>query len=430
MANNIGNELRYETHIIGTILNDSALLEDYDVRSHLFRSSVNQMIVNAMWRVKGQGKTIDPVTVTEAVMEQNEGAGSEAIPVIYECSALDNPDKFDEYLGALKTRWTELRKRTTLSKAQQEDWSVESTIKALEEIEDGNIVDFANISELVAENYNRPFEPSHEDLGIPTGYAELNNVIAGFTGNKLITIGARPGMAKTDLMLNLARHTSQNGARPIIFSLEMTKKELFDRLISQEMFTNRMMMRDPHQFMPKHIKEGRWNVATGKLAESGIIIADKPAMRVSQMRAIVRRVINRDIANGVNRTPIVFIDYLTIIGRDASRSNHDEITQVVEELKNTIAKEFDITVVVLAQLSRGVEQRVDKRPMLADLRESGSIEETSDQVWFLYRPAYYDPDQSDELEIIIAKHRGGQLATVELFYDRPSGSVVSGGGAS
>lgn len=227
---------------------------------------------------------------------------------------------------------------------------------------------------------------------------------------------------KSDAMLHLAKHAGWDNRLPILFSLEMSQNNLLMRSLASTGNYARNAIRDPYKLFTKGQKE-TWTKTTGQVGDTKMQIFDMPGQTLAQIRMKIRKSMNKY----PNRKPVVFIDYLTLIRPATFTGNmHIQIGEISKGLK-AIAKEFNCPVVALAQLSRGVEQRQDKRPLLSDLRESGSIEEDADVVMFLYRDAYYSKEDSDRtLEIIVAKNRNGGTKTINAIYNKYTGAITDG----
>ncbi len=247
--------------------------------------------------------------------------------------------------------------------------------------------------------------------GITTGFIDLDNKTAGLHKSDLIIIAARPAMGKSAFAINLATNAAIKGKTPtVIFSLEMSKEQVGNRILCSE------AMVDSNKIRTGQIEDDDWmKLATtlGELSEAPIYIDDTPGITIMEIRAKARKLkMEKNIG-------LIVIDYLQLIqgtgGRNASREN--EISEISRSLK-ILAKEIDVPVIALSQLSRGAEKRDDKRPMLSDLRESGAIEQDADIVMFIYRDDYYneDTEKKNVAEIIIAKQRSGSTGTVELAW--------------
>ena len=264
----------------------------------------------------------------------------------------------------------------------------------------------------------------NEITGVPTGYYDIDKLTSGFHDNELIIIAARPAMGKTAFALNMAVNMAVNAKKSVaLFNMEMGAEQLITRMLasvgqieSSKLRTGRL----------EHQDWKRVNEAISRLADTKIFIDDTPGMTVSEMRAKCRR-----LANSEDGLDIVIIDYLQLINGSAryAGQRQQEVSEISRSLK-TMAMELGIPVIALAQLSRSVEGREDKRPLLSDLRESGSIEQDADIVAFLYRDDYYNKESAidedtSKSEFIIAKHRNGPTATVDMIFKRNTGSFFN-----
>ena len=247
--------------------------------------------------------------------------------------------------------------------------------------------------------------------GVPTGFADLDYRTSGLHNSDLILVAARPAMGKSAFALNIATHAAVRGKVPVaIFSLEMSKGQMANRILCSEALVDSAKVRTGK------IDDEEWGklaAASGELSEAGIYIDDTPGISVMEIRAKCRKMkLEKNIG-------LVVIDYLQLVQGSNRKggSREQEIAEISRSLK-ILAKEINVPVIALSQLSRAPEQRVDHRPMLSDLRESGSIEQDADIVMFLYRDDYYneDTDKKNIAEVIIAKHRSGATGTVELLW--------------
>ena len=246
--------------------------------------------------------------------------------------------------------------------------------------------------------------------GVPTGYVDLDERLAGLQPSSLVIVGARPSMGKTSFALGIAAHAATERRHPVLFfSLEMSHLELTQRLLCSEARVDSSRMRNGRLLQsdwPKVVN------AMGKLGEAPLFIDDNPNLTVMEIRAKARRLKSRE---GLG---LIVVDYLQLMsGTSSSESRQVEVSEVSRGLK-ILARELEVPVVALSQLSRGLEGRADKRPMLADLRESGSLEQDADVVLFIYRDEVYNKDSPDKgaAEIIVAKHRNGPTGTVQLAF--------------
>ena len=275
--------------------------------------------------------------------------------------------------------------------------------KSYAPIKDILVESFTQLEEL----YNR----KQHITGVPSGFTELDYKTAGFHGSDLVLIAARPAMGKSAFALNIATNAAVRANVPVaIFSLEMSKEQMVNRILCSE------AMVDSNKVRTGKLEEDDWTKLAGSigpLSDAEIYIDDTPGISVMEIRAKCRKLkLEKNIG-------MVVIDYLQLVQGSNKRngSREQEISEISRSLK-ILAKELNVPVIALSQLSRAVEQRPDHRPMLSDLRESGAIEQDADIVMFLYRDDYYnkESEKKDIAEVIIAKHRGGSLGTVDLLW--------------
>ena len=273
--------------------------------------------------------------------------------------------------------------------------------------------DYAKIQEVLLENLKIIDEASknkNKIVGIPTGFKELDEKTSGLQRSDLIIVAARPAMGKTALALNIAQQSAvKAGSSVIIFSLEMAKEQLGQRLLAMQA---RVEMQKLKQGDLERVDWDRISMAANDLNDTKIVIDDTPGISLMEMRNKCRRL---KAEQGLD---LVVVDYLQLMKFDGKAdSRQQEISAISRNLK-LLAREMDCPVIVLSQLSRAPEQRPDKRPILSDLRESGSIEQDADIVIFLYRDDYYNPDTETPgvCEINIAKHRSGPTGKIELTW--------------
>ncbi|MBU6080041.1 MULTISPECIES: replicative DNA helicase [Allobacillus] len=273
---------------------------------------------------------------------------------------------------------------------------------------------FQNIQDVlvgVYDNIEQLHNMDEEVTGIATGFRDLDYITSGFQKNDLIIVAARPSVGKTAFALNIAQNVAVNSDENVaIFSLEMGADQLVMRMLCAEGNI------DAQRLRTGKLQEEDWRkltMAMGSLSNAGIYIDDTPGIKVNEIRSKCRR-LKQESGLGM-----VLIDYLQLIQGNANsrESRQQEVSEISRQLK-ALARELEVPVIALSQLSRGVEQRQDKRPIMSDIRESGSIEQDADIVGFLYRDDYYDQESEKEniIEIIIAKQRNGPVGTVELAF--------------
>jgi replicative DNA helicase len=277
--------------------------------------------------------------------------------------------------------------------------------------------DITSLETILADSFDR-LDELHKDKGklrgIPTGFKDMDNILAGLQRSDLFVLAARPAMGKTAFVLNLAHNVALQAGEPVLlFSLEMSKEQLVDRLLSMESGVDAWALRTGNLTDADFEKIGR---AMGALSEAQIYIDDSPGITVSDMRTKARREAHQ------RPLGLVIVDYLQLMsggsrfGGDSNRVQ--EISEISRGLKG-IARELNVPVIALSQLSRSVESRHPQIPQLADLRESGSIEQDADIVAFIYREEYYNPDtdRKNITDILIKKHRNGPIGGIELYFD-------------
>ena len=278
--------------------------------------------------------------------------------------------------------------------------------------------DITSLETALSESFER-LDELHKDKGklrgIPTGFKDLDNVLAGFQRSDLVILAARTSMGKTALALNIAHNISlDSGETVLIFSLEMSKEQLVDRLLAIESGVDAWALRTGNLSDADFEKIGQ---AMGSLSEAQIYIDDTPSITVSELRTKARREAHQ------HKLGLIVVDYLQLMsggsryGNEANRVQ--EISEISRGLKG-VARELNIPVLALSQLSRSVESRSPQIPQLADLRESGSIEQDADVVAFIYREEYYNPDtdRKNIADIFIKKHRNGPTGAIELYFDK------------
>ncbi|MPM73786.1 Replicative DNA helicase [bioreactor metagenome] len=292
----------------------------------------------------------------------------------------------------------------------------------LEVSEKRNRSGFLSIAEVLnstIENIDQLAQNNEEITGLPTGYQGLDKMTAGFQAEELIIIAARPAVGKTAFALNIAQNVGTKTDRAVaIFSLEMGAESLVNRMLCAEGSIEASHLRTGQ------LSEEEWSnliVAMGSLSRANIYIDDTPGIKISEIRAKCRK-----LAQEKGNLGLILIDYLQLIEGSGRENRQQEVSDISRQLKK-LAKELKVPVIALSQLSRGVEQRQDKRPVLSDIRESGSIEQDADIVAFLYRDDYYDresgedgeetePQNDNVIEVIIEKNRSGARGTVELLF--------------
>lgn len=412
---NISVELA-EKSLLGTMLHENYLIADSNLEAAHFISQVHQNIFTSMVQLVSERKAVDYITLL-TTREPIEFGG---VNYLAELGSFASATKFEEYETIVLENWRERSKRQMMEQAQQEDWGIAEIQHALDKLMTQYTTTNTSIKADLMQMAKRPFEQENSKTGVLTGLLDLDKLLNGFQDAELTIIAARPSMGKTDTMNHIALKAGWDGYLPIIFSLEMSRTTLIDRLIAATGNFNRLKMRNPYEYFTDGQKE-KWMSTLGMLDNANIEIDDRAGMTVPQIRATARKIIkaNRD------KKPVILIDYLQIIRVSNPRDNQTQaIGQISWDLKQ-MAKEFNCPVICLAQLNRSVEQRQDKRPVMSDLRDSGNIEQDADVIAFLYRDDYYDKESESKniLEFIIAKHRNGPTGTVFASYVKDTGRL-------
>ena len=281
--------------------------------------------------------------------------------------------------------------------------------------------DHTSITDALQVMFEAPWREEETKKGIYTGLQRLDLMTSGFQDSEVTIIAARPSMGKTDILLHFAKQAGWQGYLPIIFSLEMPEKSITSRLIASTGQINRLKMKNLNKGLSPAQKDN-WSTIIGRVGATNIQVFDQAGQTISEMRMKTRKMMHEF----PDKKPIIFIDYLTLIRSEAfyGGNAHQQVTEISKSLK-AMAKEFKCPVVTLAQLNRSVEQRADKRPMMSDIRESGSIEQDADLIMFLYREKYYNKELNDDtLEIIVSKNRNGPVGTVYTKYNEFTGVIA------
>ncbi|MEK3934377.1 DnaB-like helicase C-terminal domain-containing protein [Sporosarcina sp. FSL W7-1349] len=406
-----------EKSLLGTMLTENYLIGDSGLRETFFINAAHQRIFSCMQRLAADDRAVDYITIL-TMTDPLELGGANYVANLQNFA---NPARFDEYKEIVIGEWKAREKRRLLQLAQVEDWQIEHIQKAFDDLEAEHMPqEDASIKNDLIDLFELPFQPLDEEAGMTTGLRDLDKLLNGFQDSELTIIGARPSMGKTDMLNHLALHAGLAGHLPIIFSLEMSRKSMVTRLIASAGGYNRLRMRNPHRHFDDQQKAG-WTKTIGFLDEADIHIDDRSGLTVGQIKATARHIIKTN----PDKKPILYIDYLQLIRPDNMRGDQTEkIGQISYDLKN-MAKEFGCPVVCLSQLSRGVEGRLNKRPLMSDLRDSGNLEQDADVICFLYRDDYYnkESDTGNLLEIIVAKHRNGPTGTATVAYVKETGKL-------
>lgn len=424
--------LDLEEAVLGAMLIEKeAPVRVLDVLSSgVFYKDAHQVIYESVKSLFERGEPVDILTVTNDLRKSGrlELAGG-AYYITQLTNRVASSANIEYHSKILIQKW--IQRELIRISGEISNQAFDLSIDAFELLDDAEKKLFAVKNDSIKKNYDTIENLIHKAItqieslkdhqdgltGVASGFTALDRITAGWQKSDLVILAARPGMGKTAFVLSMARNAAVDFNVPVaIFSLEMSSVQLVTRLISGE------TQLKGEQLKTGNLKDFEWeqlNVRVQKLSEAPIYIDDTPQLTIFDLRAKARRLkSNRGIE-------LLIVDYLQLMRGDESNklgNREQEISYISRNLK-ALAKELDIPIIALAQLSRAVEQRPDKRPLLSDLRESGSIEQDADMVGFIYRPEYYgykDDDQGNDItgmaEIIIAKHRNGPTATARLRF--------------
>lgn len=406
-----------EKEILGCLLKDNSLIGETSIQTNQFSDESYRLIFQSMQKLSFENKKIDKVTLLSDNYEYiNQLGGPAFITDIETVGNVENFESYErEFIDQFRKRESESITKNWLSGSERNS---QDLISNLQKLDDLGFSDEQDKNELLKYMVDLPYKENVAEAGIQCGLSSLDSLTGGFQNKQSYVLGARPSMGKTATMLKFTLGAINKGAVPLIFSLEMSKESLLRRLIATIGSINSFMTRNPHKLL--NSKKERWTQAVNELYGMDFEIFDKPAQTIQYIRSQIRKAKKKHEGKQV----IAFIDYFTLIQNAGDfYSDHAKFSDISKALKS-MAKEYDCPVITLAQLSRGLESRNDKRPMLSDLRESGSIEEDADCVMFLYRDSYYNKElDSDNLEINIAKHRDGPTGTVTVHYNKATGKM-------
>lgn len=416
------HSLEAEQAVIGSMLIDSHCVADMleVLKPEDFYLQQNKDIFTTIYTMFSFSMNIDPVTVMEQ-MKQN-GVYDEEKTRDYLLQILDitptaaNARQYAQIVSD-KSLLRQIAQAATdiTGIVSDEMGTAQSILDAAEQkiyaIRNGRSnQDLEHIGTILLSVYEQLAERAHSDSAIPglsTGLRDLDAKINGLNKSDLMLIAARPGMGKSSIALNIALSVAKKYKKAVvIFNLEMSKEQLASRLLSNESFVDNQLL------LTGKLSEEEWGklgLAASALSQTDIRIDDNPSITVTEMNAKCRRVDNLGI---------IIIDYLQLMTSATGKVNENRVTAIGEISRSLkiMAKELNVPVICLSQLSRANESRADKRPMLSDLRESGSIEQDADEVIFIYRDDYYNPDTEEKnvAELIVAKNRHGETGTVKV----------------
>lgn len=436
---NMPQNIEAEQNVIGACFLSASALQKVCETLHkeVFFKEANGIIFDGIKSLIEQNLPLDITVLTEQLIKKNvldKIGGVEYINEIIEM--VPSAANVDYYMDIIYEKYTRRKlievNTEIISSAYIEETDVtvimdeaERKVLGIQKLNEGS--EFHAITDVLTkakEDLEILSKRKGEITGIPSGYIDLDKLTSGFHANEFIIIAARPAMGKTAFALNVAVNCAKSMSKSVaLFNLEMGASQLAMRMISSAGQVEGSRLKNGYL---SHDDWKRVNEGIAQLASTNINIDDTPGISIGEIRAKCRR-----LANSKEGLGIVIIDYLTLIqGSSKYQSNRQqEVSEISRSLK-TMAMELSVPVIALAQLSREVEKRDDKRPIMSDLRESGSIEQDADIVSFLYRDDYYNKEARREdgnsvVELIIAKHRNGPTDTVPLLFKKHTSTFVS-----
>lgn len=414
-----------EMSLLGAVLIDDEVLADISehVRAKDFYDKRHGIIYGAMMRLYEHHKPIDLLTLTEELKKKKEfdtmGGSAYLTELTNYVPSAAHAAAYAELVGQKAVRRRLIKASAEISELgfDEETTTQELLEKAEAElfsVSDQSLKqDLTSIETILTDSFDR-MEELHRNKGqlrgVPTGYRDLDNMTAGLQRSDLIILAARPAMGKSTLVANLAYNIATIAKQSVLFfSLEMSKEQLVDRMLADASGVDAWNIRTGNLSDEDFSKLSE---AMGEMAEAPIFFDDTPGISVLEMRTKARR------AAHDGPLGLIIVDYLQLMSSNRTDGNRvNEVSEISRGLK-LIARELNVPVIALSQLSRSVENRSPQIPQLADLRESGSIEQDADIVMFIYREGYYNPDTDREniTDLIIAKHRNGPVGHIELYF--------------
>jgi len=415
-----------EMSLLGAVLIDEETLADISehVKPHDFYDKRHGLVYEAMMRLYERHKPVDLLTLTEELKKKNDietiGGSAYLTELTDYVPTAAHAEAYAELVSQKAIRRRLIKASGEISEMSfDEESSTEELLAQAEAqlfaVSDASLKnDLVPIETILTDSFDR-MEELHRNKGqlrgVRTGWRDLDNMTAGLQRSDLIILAARPAMGKTTLVTNLAYNVATVAKQSVLFfSLEMSKEQLVDRMLADASGVDAWNIRTGNLSDDDF---GKLSDAMGEMAEAPIFIDDTPGVSVLEMRTKARRAAHEQPLG------LIIIDYLQLMqGSGKNDGNRvQEVSEISRGLK-LIARELNVPVIALSQLSRSVETRSPQIPQLSDLRESGSIEQDADIVMFIYREAYYNPETEREniTDLIIAKHRNGPTGKVELFF--------------
>ncbi|MEC1551558.1 replicative DNA helicase [Bacillus haynesii] len=421
---NILQNVEAEQALLGCILVESDLIKELSLQPEHFSETRHQVIFKAMREVEKLGKSVDMVTAVTKLGDSVEQVGG--LQYLTDLgSAVASTANFLAYQTLIYDayRLREMKKIAIEFANTPTDDGITELYKRAMELQEIGIEKTRTKQDVLMEIYNDMHEEKEDITGINTGLIDLNAMTGGWQNDDLIVLAARPSMGKTAFALHMGKSNCEKGGVTDIFSLEMPDKQLTHRLLSNLGNIEGSKWKNPRKFFSDRDYENATK-AIGEYEKWNINIHDQPAQTLADIRSKIRKTKKE---NPDNKKHLVIIDYLQLIRAIGKYERRDlEVGSITAELKE-MARAFKIPIILLSQLSRAVEQRQDKRPMMSDLRESGSIEQDADVVMFLYRDDYYNKNSElkNIIEIDLAKQRNGPTGMIQASFIKEYGRFIN-----
>jgi replicative DNA helicase len=413
-----------EEHVIGACLSSTRALEDISEvvsAEHFYLPSHGRIFTAALGLMEA-GSPVDVVTISERLEQKDAGKAKTIAASGY---PVGNVLRHAEIVRDYSTRREMVRVGQEIARCGFEPSDdIGADLDTAEQLvyrltSKAQVGELSHVREGLDDTFALLERPGGEVVGTPTGLPDLDRLTAGFQPGQLVVIAARPSMGKSALAIGQALHAAVTRNEPVaFFTLEMSREEINQRLLSALASVNLHRIRTRIGLTP--IDRSGLDEARTKLEAAPLYVDDTPSVRLTEIRARARRLKARepDLA-------LICIDYLQLMLSESDAQNRNlEISQITRGLK-VIARELEVPVVALSQLSRQVEYRHDKRPMLSDLRDSGAIEQDADLVIFIYREGYYTKEDDTEAELLVAKHRNGPTGAPKVYWSKETASFSS-----
>lgn len=438
-ARNLPNNIEAEESVLGACFLSKYALQKAaeNLTPESFYNEKNGKIFSAMIELQEQSTPIDITTITSYLKKKNELTEVGGVEYLTEIlNFVPTASNIDYYINNVEEASILRNLITTAEDIASEGYRTDETVNEILDNSEKKILgivknrkssEFRTIKDVLIKTQSdleKLSENKGEITGLATGWYDFDRITTGLHPNEFIIIAARPAMGKTAFALNLATHAAMEQDKSVaLFTLEMSAEQLAQRILSS------LGQIDGFKLKTGNLLNQDWkriNEAVSQLSTSNLMIDDTPGISIGEIRAKCRR-----LSSSEKGLALVVIDYLQLIsgGKNYGSNRQQEVSDISRSLK-TLAMELGVPVIALSQLSRGVEAREDKRPLMSDLRESGSIEQDADIVMFLYRDDYYNKEARTEdnnsiIEVIIGKHRNGPTATIQLLFKKNTSTFVN-----